>query len=185
MRIASSVALIKALENSEISDLVEEILKTDILEVCSFHYLEKHPKLLSTALYFSLQKDSGHVGIEIFNQSCKLTVGSEIVATVLIHDFQWPIYFTTLLIIKKIPEFQFSIMECYSGIETKVSKCRKFLNTLIHTLKDLNYESSCNINCYSRREFYYDGPFGSHVYFTRAISAIDGLCRHERIAGND
>ncbi|EFP09795.1 hypothetical protein CRE_04416 [Caenorhabditis remanei] len=118
MRIASSVALIKALENSEISDLVEEILKTDILEVCSFHYLEKHPKLLSTALYFSLQKDSGHVGIEIFNQSCKLTVGNEIVATVLIHDFQWPIYFTTLLIVKRFRNFIF-YYGCYSGIETK------------------------------------------------------------------
>lgn len=78
---------------------------------------------------------------------------------------------------RKVPDVIISIMESDSQVESASSKCRRFS-------KEFQEESvrfatsSCGIQCYTKREIYYNGSIGSHIQLTRMITNMTGLCQH-------
>ncbi|UMM28083.1 hypothetical protein L5515_011076 [Caenorhabditis briggsae] len=179
LKISSIEILSSALKNPKISDQVEEILKSNPLELYNIHYIEKHPMLLSTALNLSFPEKTGVLGVEIRNTICQLTSGDRVLATVSNTDFEWPTYFINFAYYKKLTDFQVSVME--SNIETKSEKCKRFIKHLRKQKDPTINSSSCTFECYTRREFYYSGAYGSHVFFNRISSRSDGICEHERV----
>ncbi|CAL2040160.1 unnamed protein product [Caenorhabditis brenneri] len=175
LKLAYKSILHECLEYSEIENRIEQILKTNHLEINRIHSFEAHPQLLITALRRSFPISLNRYEIEIWNQSCRLILFDEVVAVIPTTEFEWPIQFLQLAFEKSVPNVQISVME--SQCESISSKCKRFSREFVEETTRMT-PSECSIECYSKREIYYDGSLGSHIQLTRIVSDTTGLCHH-------